>query len=104
MPDESSRLGGVCQIEFRPPGITRCQLRNVSMGLRGLQEPCEVSVFTDSKYVQEGMSGLVPQWKANRFRNSRGRHLANRRLWLQVASASVQHWIHWCWVKRHARE
>ena len=61
------------------------KLQAVSMGLRALQEPCEVSVFTDSKYVQEGMSRLVPQWKANPWRN--GRQLPNRRLWLQLASA-----------------
>jgi ribonuclease HI len=60
------------------------ELRAVSMGLRALQEPCDVSVFTDSKYVQEGMSRLVPQWKANPWRN--GRQLPNRRLWLQLAS------------------
>ena len=63
------------------------ELRAVSMGLRALQEPCDVSVFTDSKYVPEGTSRLVPQWKANRWRNSHGRHLSNRRLWLQLASA-----------------
>jgi hypothetical protein len=46
-------------------------------------------VFTDSN-VQEGISGLVPQWKANR-RNSRGRQLPNRRLWLQLASAGKEY-------------
>jgi len=77
------------------------ELRAVSMGLRALQEPCDVSVFTDSKYVEQGMSRLVPQWKANRWRNSRGRHLPNQRLWVQLASAAVRHRIHWCWVKGH---
>jgi hypothetical protein len=40
--------------------------------------------------LQERISGLVPQWKANR-RNSRGRQLPNRRLWLQLASAGKEY-------------
>lgn len=49
------------------------ELRAVTMGLRALQEPCQVSVLTDSKYVQEGMSGLLTVWRRNGWRNSRGR-------------------------------
>ena len=40
------------------------------------------------KYVQEGWAGLVPKWKANRWRNSRGRPLPNQRLWLELGSAA----------------
>lgn len=78
------------------------ELRAVTMGLRALQEPFEVSVLTDSKYVEEGMGRLLPQWKLNRWRNSRGRPLPNQRLWLELASAAIRHRIRWCWVKGHA--
>ena len=75
------------------------ELRAVTMDFRALQEPCEVSVFTDSKYVEEGMDRLLPQWKLNRWRNSRGRPVPNQRLWLELAAAQIRHRIRWCWVK-----
>lgn len=78
------------------------ELRAVTMGLRALQEPCDVSVFTDSKYVEEGMGRFLPQWKLNRWRSSRGRPLPNQRLWLDLASAAIRHRIRWHWVQGHA--
>ena len=39
--DESSRVGGVYQIEFQATRNNQMELRAVSMGLRALQEPCE---------------------------------------------------------------
>jgi ribonuclease HI len=78
------------------------ELRAITMGLRVLQQPCDVSVFTDSKYVEEGMNTFLPQRRLNKWRNSRGRPLPNQKLWLQLASAAIHHRIHWFWVKGHA--
>jgi len=90
--------GGPCSWPSAPSGCSSLRANHRSRPFRSpciLQEPCDVSVFTDSKYVQEGMSRLVPLWHANRWRNSRGRHLPNQRLWLELASAAVRHRIHW---------
>ena len=77
------------------------ELKAVTMGLLALREPCEVSVFTDSKYVQEGMSRLVNVWSTRRWRNSRGRPLPNQRLWTELRRAAERHRMTWHWVKGH---
>jgi ribonuclease HI len=71
------------------------ELRAVTMGLRALREPCAVSVFTDSRYVQDGMSRLISLWKENQWRNSRGRPLAHQRLWQALRTAALRHPISW---------
>jgi ribonuclease HI len=78
------------------------ELRAVTMGLRALQEPCEVSAYTDSKYVLEGMTALRKLWNSRALLNSRGRPLANRRLWLQLYREALRHRICWQWVKGHS--
>jgi ribonuclease HI len=78
------------------------ELRAVTMGLRALHEPCEVSAFTDSRYVLEGMNGLIDLWRRNRWRNSRGRPLPNQRLWLALHKAAQRHHVTWRWVRGHA--
>jgi ribonuclease HI len=78
------------------------ELRAVTMGLRALQEPCDVCAYTDSKYVQQGMTTLWKLWNSRALLNSRGRPLANRRLWLQLHLEAQRHRIHWQWVKGHS--
>jgi ribonuclease HI len=77
------------------------ELKAVTMGLRALTEPCEVSVVTDSKYVQQGFTQMLPVWDRSGWRNSRGRPLANQRLWAQLRAAARRHRISWRWVKGH---
>lgn len=59
-----------------------------AVGLEALREPCEVSVFTDSRYVVETMSG--------RFRRK-----ANLPWWERLDRAAKQHKIHWEWTRGH---
>ena len=77
------------------------ELKAVTMGLRALTERCEVSVVTDSKYVEQGFTQMLAVWDRTGWRNSRGRPLANQRLWAQLRSAAGRHRISWCWVKGH---
>ena len=78
------------------------ELKAVIMGLRALNEPRDVSVFTDSTYVHDGMTGCLALWGERGWRNSRGRPLPNRRLWIDLRNAATQHRISCFWVKAHA--
>lgn len=67
--------GWACILRYRNPervltGGTpvttsnQMELKAVTMGLRALTEPCEVFVVTDSKYVQQGFTQMLPIWTA----------------------------------------
>jgi ribonuclease HI len=60
-----------------------------AVGLESLKQPCQVSVFTDSKYVVETMNG--------RFRKK-----ANLPWWERLDRAAKAHKVHWEWTRGHA--
>jgi ribonuclease HI len=79
----------------------RMELIAVIQGLRALNQPCEVEVFTDSQYVQRGMSEHLTRWEANGWETAKGEPLANRELWQELASLARDHKTHWRWVRGH---
>lgn len=74
----------------------RMELRAVIEGLRALKEPCIVKLYTDSQYVQKGISKWLSGWIEKGFKN-----VKNEDLWrLYIESAST-HKIEAFWVKGH---
>ena len=59
-----------------------------AVGLEALREPCDVKLFTDSRYVVETMSG--------RFRRK-----ANLPWWERLDQAASRHTVHWEWTRGH---
>jgi ribonuclease HI len=53
-------------------------------GLLVLTESCSVTVITDSKYLQQGITVYLVRWQNRGWRNSRGEAIANRDLWERV--------------------
>jgi ribonuclease HI len=66
----------------------RMELQAVIEGLKALQEPCQVTICTDSKYVQRGVTEWLATWKANGWRKSKSsngnRTVLNQDLWTQL--------------------
>lgn len=60
-----------------------------ALGLESLREPCQVDLFTDSRYVVETMSG-------------RYRRKTNHQWWLRLDRAAERHQINWHWTRGHA--
>jgi len=69
--------------------------------LKGLKEPCEVDLFTDSKYVIQGATEWLPKWKRNGWMTNAG-PVKNQEFWVQLDLASRAHKINWTWVKGHS--
>ena len=67
----------------------QAEIAAAAVGLEALREPCNVRVFTDSRYVVETMKG--------RFRRK-----ANQNWWERLDRAAVNHTVHWEWTKGHA--
>ena len=69
-----------------------------------LEEPEaeKVTVFTDSQYVQKGISEWILAWKRNSWRTSGKKPVKNQDLWLELDALAASLPITWKWVKGHA--
>jgi ribonuclease HI len=80
----------------------RMELRAVIEALLVLKRPCEIVVYTDSQYVQKGISEWIHGWKARNWRTAAKEPVKNADLWQALDAAQAQHTIEWRWVKGHA--
>jgi len=81
------------------------ELTAVIEGLKTLQRPCRVILFTDSKYVGDGMSEWMPKWKANGWARRVGKKnvaIKNLDLWKGLDSHLAQHAVEFSWVAGHS--
>lgn len=80
----------------------RMELQAVISALEALKRPCEVIVYTDSQYVQKGISEWIHGWKARGWKTAAKEPVKNVDLWQALDAAQKMHTIHWRWVKGHA--
>ena len=59
----------------------RMELRAAIEALRALKEPCHVVVVTDSRYLRDGITKWLPNWKKNGWKTSAKDPVKNRDLW-----------------------
>lgn len=83
------------------PNVTNNQMEllGVIEGLRALNEPCEVEIFTDSNYVVKSINEWLDNWLKKNWKNNT---VKNRDLWEQYLDASRRHIVKAFWVKGHA--
>ncbi len=77
------------------------ELTAVLEGLQALTQPCRVDFYTDSQYVQRGLTEWLPRWRAHNWKRKDGA-LANADLWQALDTAIQKHTIQWHWVRSHA--
>ena len=80
----------------------RMELSAVIHALTALTRPCVVTLYTDSQYLQLGMTQWLPNWRRRNFRSAGGKVIKNADLWRQLEAAAVSHTIEWVWVRGHA--
>ena len=80
----------------------RMEMTAVIEALKQLKRPCRIRVFTDSRYVKDGMTQWMPSWIRNNWLNSQKKPVLNRDLWEILLNLSKPHQIQWEWVKGHA--
>ena len=80
----------------------RMELQAAVEGLKALTEPCDVEFFTDSKYVQNGISKWIAGWKVRGWRTNGKQPVKNEALWRQLDAESARHHVTWKWLKGHA--
>ena len=81
----------------------RMELTAVIAGLSALKEPCIVELYSDSKYVIDGLSkGWAAGWQKNGWRKADKKPALNPELWEQLLALTQQHEMRYHWVKGHA--
>jgi len=79
----------------------RMELTAAIKALNSLTRPCEVEMFTDSKYVKDGLTSWINNWKKNGWKTAAKKPVKNAELWQQLDQAVKRHEINWHWVKGH---
>ena len=81
----------------------RMELMAVIAGLSALKEPCIVELYSDSKYVIDGLSkGWAVSWRKNGWKKSDKKPALNPDLWEKLLNLTAIHQMHYHWVKGHA--
>lgn len=80
----------------------RMELTAVIEALKALKRPCRVELYTDSQYVQKGITEWLPNWKRRGWRTSGGGPVKNQDLWQALDRETARHEITWHWVRGHA--
>ena len=81
----------------------RMELTAVIEGLSALKEPCVVELYSDSKYVIDGLSkGWAVSWRKNGWRKADKKPALNPDLWEKLLDLTAIHQMHYHWVKGHA--
>ncbi len=80
----------------------RMELTAVIKALEHYDETREIEVFTDSKYVMQGITEWIKNWKNNHWKTSQKKDVKNKDLWVLLDTVSAKHDVKWSWVKGHA--
>ena len=80
----------------------RMELMAAIQGLESLRKRCDVRLTTDSKYVMDGITQWLPNWKKNGWKTAARKPVKNADLWQRLDEAVHGHSVDWRWVKGHS--
>ena len=80
----------------------RMEMMAVIEALKYIDTKSKINIYTDSKYVKEGITNWIIGWKKNNWKNSQKNDVKNKDLWIELDILSQKHNISWNWVKGHS--
>jgi ribonuclease HI len=86
----------------KPTTNNRMELMAAIEGLNALKSPSAVTLYTDSRYVMDGLTKWLPRWKANGWKTANKKPVKNEDLWRMLDEAASKHEIDWQWVEGHS--
>jgi len=93
---EKRMQGGV-----RETTNNRMELMAAIMALESLKQPCKVQLTTDSKYVLDGITSWIVDWKKRGWKTAAKKPVKNIDLWQRLDEVVNGHQIDWHWIKGH---
>ena len=78
------------------------ELIAVIKALENVAEDCMLVIYTDSKYVINGITNWIKKWKKNKWTGSNNKQIKNIDLWKRLDVLTTKKDIHWKWVKAHS--
>ena len=79
----------------------RMELLAVIEALQSLTQPVEARIYTDSQYVQKGISEWIHAWKRRGWKTASKERVKNEDLWRRLDELTAGHRLEWLWVKGH---
>jgi ribonuclease HI len=80
----------------------RMELTAVIEALASLKRNCDITLYTDSEYVKNGITTWIHGWKKKGWKTAAGQPVKNIELWQRLEALTALHSIEWRWVKGHA--
>lgn len=80
----------------------RMEITAAIEALKILKKSCHVEIYTDSKYLQQGITSWIYKWISNNWCKSNNEPVKNADLWQNLYEELSKHTIIWKWVRGHA--
>ena len=80
----------------------RMELLAPIMAIKGIKEKSEITVYTDSTYLKNGITDWIKKWEKNGWKSSNNQPVKNIDLWLELNKLCSEHKISWNWVEGHS--
>ena len=80
----------------------RMELMAPIMALKKIKTKSEITIYTDSRYVKDGITEWIKKWKLNNWKSSNKKPVKNKDLWIKLDNCCQKHDVNWKWVKAHA--
>lgn len=80
----------------------RMELTATIMALEALTQPCSIQIYCDSKYVVQGITEWLSNWKKRGWKTASKSAVKNEDLWRRLDTAIAKHHIEWKWIKGHS--
>lgn len=88
---------------YRLTTNNRMEMMAAIIGLEALKMPCEVSLYTDSRYLVDAITkGWAKKWQANGWQRNKKETAKNPDLWQKLLTLCEEHEVKFIWVKGHA--
>ena len=95
--------GNVTELSGRDENTTnnRMELKAVIEALKFFTINSKLTIHTDSKYVMDGASRWIINWKKNNWKTAQKKDVKNKDLWIKLDNLLNYHEVNWVWVKGH---
>lgn len=80
----------------------RMELMAAIKALEEIDKNYEITLYTDSNYVKDGITSWISNWKKNNWKTASKKDVKNKELWVRLDEAIKDKNISWVWVKGHA--